>query len=163
MIDREKVNELREKITPQWLAGFFDGEGCVSPRHPKLPSVIASISQSNLELLTAISEYVGNGNIIECKRVSKPRANEKRHYQIQWSCRKAAAFLEIIKPYVIVKKQQVELAIVLASLANETCGRVPRDEEKINKRLEIAAEIKGLNNSPWSRRMTKVVDQGGIN
>ena len=129
------------KLTPEWLAGFFDGEGSITVTNVLSLQVI--VSQSNLELLVAIQGLFG-GSI----GGHKPRRGHKICYSLRWCGKKAAEFLTVIFPYLVVKRERAEIAIKLQSLVG-TMG-VPTQTRQ--EREALATEIKDLNDSHWSRR-----------
>lgn len=101
-----------------WAAGFFDGEGCVlielskekRCRHGHRTSLHATVTQTSLPCLEKYLEAFGGG--IATSRSKTPNGR-RWAVQYRWSVRneKAAAFLEAILPYVVVKKEQIETAL----------------------------------------------------
>ncbi len=111
--DYEKILELLPRITPQWLAGFFDGEGHVSIMKDSKSgnlSIQLGITQNDEYLLALImlkyragniySHYNGNknGRMIDCFVY---RINGKEIKQL----------LEDILPYSVVKRERIEVAL----------------------------------------------------
>jgi hypothetical protein len=98
-------------ITLQWLAGFFDGEGCVglhkgSPSrntnyHPRV-----TITNIDLPTLKAIQAQYG-GSIHEATKKESVRPC----WMLVWSTQKALSFLRLISPHLIVKKSQAEVLL----------------------------------------------------
>jgi len=97
----------------KYIAGFFDGEGCVQiyKIHNKNSYAFTiAISQTDCdesrfilnELLTAYG-----GCIVKCRRYG----NQKKWMQYKLSSRKALKFLTEIYEYSIVKKSQIKLAL----------------------------------------------------
>ena len=125
---------MLERITPQWLAGFFDGEGSIVLMNWRgQVKVAASIGQKDLSLLMAIrSKYP------EFRKPTFNSNDTKGCWFIRANGRKAKRFLEDIAPYVIRKRTQVELALEFIETVKWACGR--KKLEAINtKQLGIAA------------------------
>jgi len=136
--------ELAIRITPQWLAGFFDGDGSVGVSNRggrnRCPGVTVQMSQKDPTSLVLISlkypEFILQG----------PHKNGV-HY-IQASGRECVEFLELIKDYVICKKKQVEYGIEMAKLTNTPLAHNRRlSDEVIEVRKKIGNEIQRLNNT----------------
>ena len=87
-----------------YLAGFFDGEGCVNftrSRNTIYPRVL--IVNTNLEVLEEIQAEWG-GDIHKASR----QAGWKQSYQLRISWSKAVALLEAIQPFLRLKHRQAE-------------------------------------------------------
>ena len=101
-----------------WAAGFFDGEGCVMVemskearcRHKFRTSLHVTVTQTSLPCLQIYLEHFG-GSIV----TSNNRTPNGRRWAVQhrWVARNEEAlnFLQIVEPYVIVKKEQVKAAL----------------------------------------------------
>lgn len=106
-----------QPITLSYLAGFFDGEGCVCVLKSKAPAdrreitdifrLSATISNTDRDILETYKKYFGG--VI----VSKDRRKETHKICYMWSAQatKAKNFFIIILPYLRQKKEQAELAI----------------------------------------------------
>jgi len=146
-----------------YIAGLFDGEGCVSVvsgirkrpgrKNDKLRnehSLHVSISNQHIPTLTYIKNATGLGNIY---RDAKDRINFK------WivDCVRAMEFLKVLLPYLKIKKPQAELAIKLQTLLSyrnmtlENTGRIDKlyylNDEQLQEREQIKLEIQRLNHS----------------
>jgi hypothetical protein len=99
---------MNEDQLTGWLVGLFDGEGSIVieeiTRDGSGFNVKVNISNSNRELLVTIKERLGYGFL---SKVSNGAA--------RWSCShdNAKRFLERVQPFVIVKRQKVEIALAL--------------------------------------------------
>jgi len=146
-----EYNELLEsaaRITPQWLAGFFDGEGCVSvfKNGDGLPRIGVSVGQSEPTVLSLIA--IRFGNICNpSEKYSKKLG--KRFFLVSWSGKSALPILEMIKDHVIIKRKQVELGIEMIKLISDA-GQVCSVENK-EKRYEIMEQMKNLNSRSEER------------
>lgn len=139
--------------TPQWLAGFFDGEGSVSicrcvgkpytgPRCGKndYPRAIrhyltVNITQKTTPIINYLHTTYGG-------YVAKPSIKSSC-YKWRVTTHPAYSFLSIIQPYSIVKKKQILLALAFREFTNEH-GHV-LSNEVIRKREEIRNAIMAAN------------------
>lgn len=106
------------KITPQYLAGFFDGEGTFylgyqKAKHPdnkKLyPKAQVLLSQSGddgLDLLENIKEQYG-GSIYLHLHPGQHKA-KKTAYKIWWNKDEAITLINQLLPHLILKKNEAE-------------------------------------------------------
>lgn len=100
-----------DKYEVAWLAGLFDGEGCISwPRRELLHSVRLDIPQTNLELLEKVQAVTGTGKI-----TARKRAKAQHSQAWTWSCygQNARSVLRQILPWLIVKRAAAEVALGL--------------------------------------------------
>jgi hypothetical protein len=91
-----------------WLAGFFDGEGCVYMK-PGQIGIEVSIVNTDLDAIHAIHKRLGFGEV-EVQREAGPR-NKKSIY---WRARKmheVRKFLIMVRPYLTVKATRADRAI----------------------------------------------------
>jgi hypothetical protein len=109
------------QISPEYLAGFWDGEGCFymglqkakHPDNPKLyPKAQVLLSQSGddgLKLLEAIQAQYG-GSIYTHLKPGQHRA-KKTAYKIWWNKGEAIQLIHILLPYLILKKTEAETVL----------------------------------------------------
>jgi len=142
------------RLSPQWLAGFFDGEGCVTFIDRVLPDgrknilVRVSISQKEVGILAIISLKFPACKIDSFKQPYKgDKPGGHTAHQLYWNGSKVIPFLEYIKDHVIVKKRQVELGLELAytMLPTRGGGNNRLEEEVWEKRKKIVEELRVLN------------------
>ena len=126
-----------------YLAGLIDGEGTISCSVNKTAkNVLAlqkqlSIFNTNLLLVSWITSRFGG------KVHSRVRSEKwKEEHQVKWSATEAVVILELVLPYLVIKKEQAEIFIALHktksnSVSKETheyrqrlCDRV----QELNKR-----------------------------
>ena len=92
-----------------WLAGIFDGEGCVWSRWPKRKNVIVEIKMADKNTILRIDKLfpgrVAQGQLSGWSK--KP--------QWRWSLdtKGSLEFLVLIIPYLVTKRRQAQLAIQL--------------------------------------------------
>ena len=90
-----------------YIAGFFDGEGCISGQ---MQGIRIIITNTNLQILKDINHYFGFGKITNKLRTSKDVYRKPCYQWICWS-KDAEQFLKIIYPYLRQKKTQAKLAL----------------------------------------------------
>lgn len=126
------------RLTPQWLAGFFDGEGCVCGLYSNgYPYLTVTIPQKEPGILA----------IIALKFPTKVRyVSQNKNHVLHYAGRKALPLLEFIKDYSIVKRKEIELGIELASLLvdSRSNDNILRSEESLERRTAIVEELRSL-------------------
>jgi LAGLIDADG-like domain len=134
MLKNEDVISAIPRITPQWVAGFFDGEGSVSATiaYDKYASVDVTITQKDPKILALIMLKYDSGKIM-----TKTGAGGAVCSQLRIRGRNAETFLKDIAPHVIVKRRQVEKAMEMLDLVNN-CG-------SLVERSKLREEIQKLN------------------
>jgi hypothetical protein len=111
-------------LSPEYLAGFFDGEGCVSTNGRDSGSYLTTtIANSHLGILESIREQFG-GSISQRKSGS---------YTLTLSTWKAHALLNHMLPYLIVKADVARVGIQLQERPKES----PNSPERVKLRLQI--------------------------
>jgi hypothetical protein len=103
-----------DPITTAYIAGFFDGEGCISGKDGGR-SIVISITQKERAPLDFIQEYFGVGHIYT-----------QRDYWQYKIMRRAdiATFLAAITPDLMVKRKKAEVALVWARRSYYTDRRI---------------------------------------
>ena len=112
-LKKSELDIALERLTPQWLAGFFDGEGCITVvrHHNDMPSLVVNVTQCDENTLALIAMKFGGKVSIR----KTPHAN-KTIFFVQWGGRSALPLLECILPHVILKRKLVEWGIQLGRL-----------------------------------------------
>ena len=94
-----------------YIAGFFDGEGCVSIKRTggsgNYLQVVAQIINTDIDILKKFKEKF-SGNIHVMYR-TKP--NHKTGYTWKVASKSAYEFLLAIYPYAIIKRDRIKLAL----------------------------------------------------
>lgn len=127
-----------------YIAGFFDGEGCISSqeywergKYEKYPRINLqiSITNTNKEVLNLIRGVFG-GTV---RSHGKKKRNHKKCYD--WKLcgkEKMRVFLTSILPYLVVKKEDAELGLkFIETLREENLGCVPLTVDIHKLRYEI--------------------------
>lgn len=95
----ESVEIDAERITLPYLAGFFDAEGCVSVHKGSNHQLWVAFTQHGcLPMLRVIRDLLGFGTGSDSG-------------QLQFSGAYAVRFLEMIRPWSIVKRDQIDVAL----------------------------------------------------
>lgn len=144
-------------LTHEYLAGLFDGEGCIQIRKDKtngpFPSycVIAQITMTNERVIHAVKESCdGRYHKItwQCRNNNRPAYMWNLHAQ------KAADFLTALLPFLIVKKEEAAYAIAFQKHIQEFKNKfrgMPDDQkmairvyrENCHKTLQAMKRISG--------------------
>lgn len=127
----------------QWLAGFFDGEGCVYLQMRYRRDRIAPcfglqvcITQNDKVILDEIQKEYG-GTVY--------RHSGRRCYRWRDTGASTLRFFSDIQPYLKIKKSQVDLAIEFVnSIRKENLGSTPLDARASERRVEIHNRLKEL-------------------
>jgi hypothetical protein len=124
-----------------WLAGYFDGEGCIhlqkDVRQNKRAVYMLQvcITQKNPATLYLLEKEFG-GQVYQ---------HAKGCYRWRVVSRAALHFLLAIEPYCIIKADQVRLAIEFAkTLRSDNLGSTPMDDETSLRRSEIYSRLREL-------------------
>jgi hypothetical protein len=135
----------------KWMAGFFDGEGYVGIHFHQqgnfpTPKLTVQVTNTDTRALAIFHERFGGSKW----RSYPPKTGAKPHhlkvYRWTLNSAKALAFLEVIAPHLIVKKEQVELAIQFWKLPWRGAHKKGsgRSQEQIETDLEIAGRLKKM-------------------
>jgi hypothetical protein len=97
-------------LSPEYVAGFFDGEGCVGV-YPsgkslrlKVQLIQVATQQSAAIMGRLFGEFGGNLSF-------RKRRGTKTVLAWQLDANKAVTFLKWIQPYVLIKRDQIDLAV----------------------------------------------------
>lgn len=145
------MEALKNESNLSYIAGFFDGEGCISTGRHRPTSqretgqsyirVKVSVSQRFPQILLYIRDYFGFGEVYEVKDGT----------QWRYSCsssQQTMSFLQALLPYLKVKRRQAELGIQLADniyrfTSESKCRNGISDDNRII-RDRLALEINKL-------------------
>lgn len=106
---------MEEELSLRYIAGFFDGEGCISlTRRPEIRDggqgwvcLRATVCNTRPLVIDEIHRRFGGS-----RAVSLPDKHRKQAlYRVVMSDRQAERFLACILPYLVVKRAQAELAL----------------------------------------------------
>jgi hypothetical protein len=148
-------------LSNQYVAGLFDGEGCISTsrtfvkgKYEKYPRVRMQISIANthMGIMNLLTEWFGGGCTDKNGRNVRKAQGLKPCYSWRISGREnMTKFLNYIKDYVIIKKKQLELALVFCdTIREENIGKIPLNKEIHKLRDEIHYGLRELKASGFS-------------
>ena len=129
------ANDSLVKISPAYIAGLFDGEGCVSAtiRPDKRLSFQVKITQKDRSILDLVANALGFGLVWF----------QGNHYDLRlFSADDISRFIEAVLPYCIVKRAQLVLMHELVQTISPS--RRPLTPDVWMRRREIAAQIRAL-------------------
>lgn len=146
------LKDTLSEIDRAYLAGIFDGEGCVGyykrPNSTRCKySYVATvlIAQSDPRLMTWLMDKIGFGTVY------KKLAPKARRMGYMWETNRrdhVIEFLETIQPYLLVKADQVD--ILLTHLRLEGAAPMRKGTvtpEIVAAREETRVELKRLKNT----------------
>jgi hypothetical protein len=123
------------RVNVAYMAGFFDGEGHISiaKRASGTGSLTVQVCNTNAEVLEGFRSVYG-GAVNDVTRNHKPTW--------KWTvCSSAASdFLRDVLPYLIVKREQAEIAIRFQDLLRPK-GGAPLTDDEIAQRVSIRDEL----------------------
>jgi len=94
-----------------WLAGIFDGEGCVWCRWPKRKNVIVEIKMTHFETIHRINSLFQGR--IATGALSKNAFGRKPQWRWSLDTRGSRLFLSLVLPYLVTKRREAEIALQL--------------------------------------------------
>ena len=144
--------EMLDSCQLAYIAGFFDGEGCIFPHIPD-GAVHLVISNTKTQTIYEIQKRLG-GSIKHYKKTNKPE--EKTVYQ--WGIYNQKGCLNALKrlyPYLIQKKEQAGIAIELLEGIPKGIRGGHNPELRIKemeRRKPLLAKLKYMNKKGTGRR-----------
>ena len=109
------MNNYPDEIDYRWLAGFFDGDGSLGiyyrkPRKDHLNGeyfIRAQITQNNEPFMKWLANKT-NANI-HYQNGENHETTWGNSYIVYWTHAKAEIFLQLIAPYIVLKKKELDL------------------------------------------------------
>ena len=135
------------KLDISYIAGFVDGEGCISIYG--LKDVRLSIVNTNLEILKDIQEYFGYGQIRKKSRTPKDKVRKVAYTYEVWG-RQTQKILEQLLPYLRQKQRQAQVALEFCDLIRPpgaqrgAFGTTGLSDKEKEERLKLQTRIKEL-------------------
>jgi hypothetical protein len=115
------LNPLTNPIDAAYLAGLFDGEGCVHIMHDQQRvyyyQLVVTVANTHKPTIDRLKEVFG-GVIQEQERA-------KTCYVLALRSLKARAFLEAVYPYLRIKRSQADLALAFQTHMSSRGGITP--------------------------------------
>lgn len=124
-----------------YAAGFVDGEGSISIElvgQARTPAVFVKIANCDLPVLERLRSQFG-GRIKTLRRVKDPKPQNRESYQLVIAWDYAIDFIKLIRPYLVVKTKQADVALEWNAKRNRSRGGQvgkkgrPRSEPKLTE------------------------------
>lgn len=123
-------------LSKEYLAGFFDGEGCISIQlRSNGASLTVSIAQKNVDILLLICQQYPEGKVEQGS--FKSQCNYFKLYG-----KTSKRFLEDIKDIVVCKKIQVRLALEFMDLLKKPSRYNVVTVEEMTRRCDIVKSLR---------------------
>ena len=150
---------MDEKDTA-YIAGFVDGEGCLSigrshKKDPKYKNPVYALSlkvgQTQREILDWIQEKLEVGNVVPASRARNSYPNRKFFWQLQIYGKAAERVVRLLQSHLKVKQAQVKVALEFAALPkvsgirNEKGHQIPVPPKVQSERERLYWEMRKLN------------------
>lgn len=131
----------------KWLAGFFDGEGCVKTGGQKSSCfrVRIDIAQKKPTVLYHIQRIVGVGCVYRTEKGI-------HHLRIIGGKESEIAFIKLILPFSLVKQEQLKLALQFLDLVGVNPPRIGIPKENRRRRITLAKEITAFKYKDYTPR-----------
>lgn len=100
-----------EKTDIAWLAGIFDGEGCIWSRWPKRANVHVEIKMAHEATVRRINELFPGRFVLG--NISAGALAKKPQWRWQLDTKKTKVFLELVLPYLFTKREEALIALKL--------------------------------------------------
>jgi len=139
-------NPARNEIELAYMAGIIDGEGSISISGKGVLTM--SIFMTHKETIAWLAKKLGARTVF----TSRTKLARKDAYSINICGKNAKAIIEQIKPYMITKKAQAELAMAYPILIQ---GQHTTDDYTKLSRKVIKNAMDKLNNS-WQYRRRNI-------
>ena len=136
----------KRTISIEYIAGLFDGEGCIScGRSSKaVPSVHLIVANTNYDVLEDLQKFwnLGRAYCANLKGIHQPI--------FKWEVTRAADIVEVLTkllPYLRIKQEQAVFALQLCERIRDRVGRigVNINDGEVDIRRGLAAEISARN------------------
>lgn len=132
------------ELEAAYLAGLFDGEGCIACNFHPSGGIVLSVRFCNTNEAAVIRMYqLFEGCLNEVKW--NPRNQKKRIWQWSLGGGNCRFFLETLLPYLKIKKKQAELALAYTTLI-VNFGQKIDDANKLKREL-LRQAITSLNHA----------------
>jgi len=122
-----------------YIAGFFDGEGCISSTVAETktyPTIRITLVQKNSSILDWIVKTLGFGHVYKS-------SNNRTHRITLGGKEKIERFIKIVLPYSKEKKPQLKLGLEFLTLVGKPSSN-PLSKENLLKRTEIMKKLREL-------------------
>jgi hypothetical protein len=137
-----------------WAAGILDADGCVYAHKTKVCTWQFGIEVGNTDsrMIQHLVDISGGGNF--GRRREKPPRKDFFYWRL--SGHKGEGFIRGLRPYLIVKQEQVDLLLELISTGSwRGCRGVP--EDLYSQRLELMQRLKSIRNNGCVQEIHRVI------
>jgi len=138
---------LISEIELAWLAGFIDGEGCISIHRRFLKrratpeyTIVLEVSNTKRNAILFLKDLCGG-----CVKSYKPEGKTKVAYKWQAKAKVAKDILEPLFPYLRLKQEQAQLALELTWRLKPHGYNQELPEHEIEERETLYQKMKVLN------------------
>ena len=134
---------MAKPISLQYLAGFFDGEGCITSEKKKrgrrVPTLRINVFQKYPEVLKEFKRRFG-GQIREAGK------GQRVGHGFRWYAATVKAYytLHALLPFLHVKSKQAIVGMKLASRSMANARHKPISSKEVNLRERLAWRLKRL-------------------
>lgn len=120
-------------VSLEYLAGFFDGEACIRATLQKSGalSIAVSITQKDSAPLHALRRHFNVGTV-----ALYPKEPPFRHFTFFAYSDNARVILEGLLPYLIVKREEAELALQSFDVERNCWGEVSVEDQEKSRFIE---------------------------
>ena len=145
--NKKSVNINIPDIILSYIAGIFDGEGCVriakmAPTKYGTVNIIyelqLNIVNTNKDIIEFLYKTIGCGHI---SKIDRSKENKKIIYRYSISNKKASQLLDLLLKYLIIKKKQAKIAINFVKTFTNFPYRKQTPKYLLNKREELYIKI----------------------
>jgi hypothetical protein len=154
--NRERLQMLREKVKdvkPEvfaYLAGFYDGEGSLTVngrvrtngriRRSRVPYVCIKMSHNKKEPLALFASVFGGKYYETFKVTAKDGSGGRYLYHYRSNLNETRVTLECLLPYLIVKKEQAQLALHMFDKSDTLIWKEFKEEK-----IKLIEQIRSYN------------------
>jgi hypothetical protein len=122
-----------------YAAGIIDGEGCIRVNRTRngVPVIRVHVTNTDARLTRTLHEWFGGYVWMEAKAYMP---NAKIRYVWEVSARKAAAFLGLVRPYLVLKQEQADLALAIQATKvarNKIPAGITAERDQLAARLRV--------------------------
>jgi len=130
-----------ETIDRKYLAGLIDGEGCIQMKGSGFASLILTLANTYKPIIDRLyAEFGGNIREYLDKRQLKSGRFRKPVYFWRLCGFKAEVVLRECYPYLIIKKEHVEIVLFIRSSIHMNYREVPFEEMERRKALKASLD-----------------------
>lgn len=153
-------------MSPEYLAGFFDGEGCVNitiKGKSKQVALRCMLVNTDYEFLSEVQAIYG-GRLT--KRPNKKNPHWKPFCSIYWTDTAAINLLRTLQPFIRLKAAQVALALEFSDFMRlpkrERCIFIHSPMPGMPSRITVQRKPEVLDKELWFKDQMHVLNRKGV-